>query len=203
MSPPHYLVNPKVILSYWDFAAATGQVVREWNCVCFHFTSLVTCRMMGWLSQAFNAHIFAITCPICSWTNRRETGHRVNLQIYRTCGADNQGAWQKALAILLYARSISSHFQQINNSWWIMRLIGSKNNVKQIQTQRMDTFNLSYDVACLTKISCHVTKKQLAIQELLCFGGKQGNINHAWVLLSQGTAATFFMYGEKVRNHLA
>ena len=152
MSPPHYLVNPKVISSYWDFAAATGQVVREWNCVCFHFTSLVTCRMMGWLSQAFNVHIFARTCPICFWTNRRETGHRVNLQIYRMCGADNQEAWQKALAILLYARSISCHFQQINNSWWIMRLIGGKNNFKQMQTQRMDTFNLSYDVACLKKL---------------------------------------------------
>ena len=151
MSPPHYLVNPKVISSFWDFAATTGQVVREWNCVCFHFTSLVTCRTMGWLSQAFNVHIFARTCPICFWTNRRETGHRVNLQIYRMCGADSQEAWQKALAILLYARSISSHFQQINNSWWIMRLIGGKNNFKQMQTQRMDTFNLSYDVACLKK----------------------------------------------------
>jgi len=29
------------------------------------------------------------------------------------------------------------------------------------------------------KNSCHVTKKQLAIHELFCFGGKQGNINHA------------------------
>jgi len=25
-----------------------------------------TCRMMDWLSQAFNARIFARTCPICS-----------------------------------------------------------------------------------------------------------------------------------------
>ena len=27
-----------------------------------------TCQLMGWLSRAFNAHIFARTCPVCFWT---------------------------------------------------------------------------------------------------------------------------------------
>ena len=60
-----------------------------WTNSLLQFVLTCPCRMMGWLSQAFNVHVFARTCPICSWTGSRPYPQHLEI----TCSIPAPHAW--------------------------------------------------------------------------------------------------------------